>query len=287
MRQPRRAARTGAPATAASRVVNIPANRGIDHARSTASPTRTAGSSATFRSADISEYVTRPECFVWVALSDPTEDEIDEMAEEFGLHPLAVEDAHKGHQRPKIEEYDDSLFVVLHTLEPASDDGRRDADRRRGRHLRRPQLHPVGAPPDAEGLRRRPRPLRARARAAAPRVGLRPLRADGHRRRPVFPDPRRHGVGAGADRGADLRAQRGPLEHRGALRVEAEADGAEARGRPADGGDRQALRRPRAADLRRHAGILPRRLRSPAPDPRDDRGHPRNARRPRSRSMSA
>ncbi len=40
-----------------------------------------------------------------------------EMAEEFGLHPLAVEDARKGHQRPKIEEYDDSLFVVLHTLE--------------------------------------------------------------------------------------------------------------------------------------------------------------------------
>jgi magnesium transporter len=71
--------------------------------------------------ADISEYLTRPECFVWVALFEPTVDEIAEMAEEFGLHPLAVEDARKGHQRPKIEEYDDSLFVVLHTLEPASD----------------------------------------------------------------------------------------------------------------------------------------------------------------------
>ena len=71
--------------------------------------------------ADISEYLTRPECFVWVALFEPTVDELDEMAKEFGLHPLAVEDARKGHQRPKIEEYDDSLFVVLHTLEPASD----------------------------------------------------------------------------------------------------------------------------------------------------------------------
>jgi magnesium transporter len=71
--------------------------------------------------AEISEYVTRPECFVWVALFEPTADEIDEMAREFDLHPLAVEDAHKGHQRPKIEEYDDSLFVVLHTLEPVSD----------------------------------------------------------------------------------------------------------------------------------------------------------------------
>jgi magnesium transporter len=72
--------------------------------------------------ADISEYVTRHECFVWVALFDPTPQEMDEMAEEFGLHPLAVEDARKGHQRPKIEEYEDSLFVVLHTIEASSDE---------------------------------------------------------------------------------------------------------------------------------------------------------------------
>jgi len=71
---------------------------------------------------DISDYVIRPECFVWVALQDPTSAEIDKMAEEFALHPLAVEDARKGHQRPKIEEYDDSLFVVLHTIESASDE---------------------------------------------------------------------------------------------------------------------------------------------------------------------
>jgi magnesium transporter len=71
---------------------------------------------------DISDYVTRPECFVWVALADPTHEEIDVMAEEFGLHPLAVEDARKGHQRPKIEEYEDSLFVVLHTIEPSPDE---------------------------------------------------------------------------------------------------------------------------------------------------------------------
>jgi magnesium transporter len=69
---------------------------------------------------DISDYVTRPECFVWVALLEPTVAEIDEMASEFELHPLAVEDARSGHQRPKIEEYDESLFVVLHTLEPVA-----------------------------------------------------------------------------------------------------------------------------------------------------------------------
>ena len=71
--------------------------------------------------AEISDYVTRPECFVWVALFEPTKDEIDEMATEFDLHPLAVEDARSGHQRPKIEEYDDQLFVVLQTLEPVSE----------------------------------------------------------------------------------------------------------------------------------------------------------------------
>jgi magnesium transporter len=68
---------------------------------------------------DISDYLAKPECFVWVALADPTREELDVMAEEFSLHPLAVEDARKGHQRPKIEEYEESLFVVLHTVEYA------------------------------------------------------------------------------------------------------------------------------------------------------------------------
>ena len=66
---------------------------------------------------DISEYVHRPECFIWVALFEPTHAELDEMAQEFGLHELAVEDARKGHQRPKIEEYGGSLFAVLHPAE--------------------------------------------------------------------------------------------------------------------------------------------------------------------------
>ncbi len=66
---------------------------------------------------DISEYVSQPECFVWVALRDATHEELIKMQEEFSLHPLAVEDAHHGHQRPKIEEYGDSLFVVMHLPE--------------------------------------------------------------------------------------------------------------------------------------------------------------------------
>ena len=67
---------------------------------------------------DISEYLKRPGCFVWVALKDPEPWELDEMRDEFGLHQLAVDDAHRGHQRPKVEEYGDSLFAVIHTVEP-------------------------------------------------------------------------------------------------------------------------------------------------------------------------
>ncbi|MEU3946931.1 magnesium and cobalt transport protein CorA [Streptomyces sp. NPDC029526] len=61
--------------------------------------------------------------FVWIGLHEPDADEFDLVAREFGLHPLAVEDALKAHQRPKLEVYDDSLFVVLKPVayEPESD----------------------------------------------------------------------------------------------------------------------------------------------------------------------
>jgi len=70
----------------------------------------------------ISDYLARPGCFVWVALRDASDAELEEMREEFDLHPLAVEDARHGHQRPKIEEYGDSLFVVLKTIEVAGEE---------------------------------------------------------------------------------------------------------------------------------------------------------------------
>jgi magnesium transporter len=49
----------------------------------------------------------------WIGLYRPTREEVEAVAEEFGLHPLAVEDALSGHQRAKLERYDDGLFVVL------------------------------------------------------------------------------------------------------------------------------------------------------------------------------
>jgi len=67
--------------------------------------------------AQISDYLERPDCFVWVALKDAQPPELAEMQAEFNLHPLAVEDALHGHQRPKLEEYGDSLFTVVQTVE--------------------------------------------------------------------------------------------------------------------------------------------------------------------------
>lgn len=72
----------------------------------------------------ISDYLERPNCFVWVALNDATPHELDQMKDEFDLHELAVEDARHGHQRPKIEEYGNSVFAVMHQLEEANDEYR-------------------------------------------------------------------------------------------------------------------------------------------------------------------
>ena len=122
------------------------------------------------------------DCFVWVALKDPEPAELATLQEEFGLHELAIEDAQKGHQRPKIDEYGSSLFIVLH-LDRAV---RRRPPDRRGRDLRRPAVHRVGAARRAARIRRRAPPLRAGAGAAAARARLRALRADGHRRRSLL-----------------------------------------------------------------------------------------------------
>ena len=60
--------------------------------------------------------VRRDGGFVWIGLHEPTEAEFSGIAAEFGLHPLAVEDAVQAHQRPKLERYDDSLFTVFKTI---------------------------------------------------------------------------------------------------------------------------------------------------------------------------
>jgi magnesium transporter len=71
---------------------------------------------------DISEVLKQPRRFVWVGLHEPDEEMLAEIQKEFSLHDLAVEDAARAHQRPKLERYGDSIFVVLRTahIDPAT-----------------------------------------------------------------------------------------------------------------------------------------------------------------------
>jgi magnesium transporter len=64
----------------------------------------------------ISEILVEPDSFVWLDAVDPDAGDLDLIKEEFGLHPLAIEDAVKAHQRPKIEAYDSYWFVVVHPV---------------------------------------------------------------------------------------------------------------------------------------------------------------------------
>ena len=57
-----------------------------------------------------------PHAFLWIGLKNPTDAEFDLVNDELKLHPLAVEDAVKGNQRPKVELYDNTIFVVMKTL---------------------------------------------------------------------------------------------------------------------------------------------------------------------------
>ena len=70
---------------------------------------------------DVSAACHRDNAFVWIGLYEPVEEEFESVQHEFELHELAVEDAIKAHQRPKLEVYGDSLFVVLKTAHYAPD----------------------------------------------------------------------------------------------------------------------------------------------------------------------
>ena len=73
----------------------------------------------------ISNFLDAPQpagAFVWVALFEPTTEVLENMQEEFNLHELAIEDTNRGSQRPKIEEYGPTLFLVLHTIEQHGDE---------------------------------------------------------------------------------------------------------------------------------------------------------------------
>ena len=72
--------------------------------------------------ADISEMAGRDGCLLWVDLVDPTDADLARVQEEFELHPLAIEDARKHQQRPKLEKYPSHAFVVAYSCELAEVD---------------------------------------------------------------------------------------------------------------------------------------------------------------------
>ncbi|MDR2688498.1 MAG: magnesium and cobalt transport protein CorA [Azoarcus sp.] len=88
--------------------------------------------------AHIGDYLNLPECFIWVALRDACADELAQMQAAFKLHELAVEDANHGHQRPKIEEYDNEIFAVMHLIEETQ---KNDPEGKNHASLRTGEMH--------------------------------------------------------------------------------------------------------------------------------------------------
>jgi magnesium transporter len=66
--------------------------------------------------ARVSDFLEETDALVWLDLADPTEAELSMLREEFDLHPLAIEDTLHRDQRPKLEEYEDHFFLVVHAL---------------------------------------------------------------------------------------------------------------------------------------------------------------------------
>jgi magnesium transporter len=72
---------------------------------------------------NISEVLKQPDRFVWIGLHAPGTEMLKRIQQEFGLHDLAIEDAHRAHQRPKVESYDETLFIVLRTAQMNAEHG--------------------------------------------------------------------------------------------------------------------------------------------------------------------
>jgi len=79
---------------------------------------------------EISHLCTKPPNIVWVDVADPTSEDFDELAKEFGFHPLSIEDCRNEHQRPKVEEFQGYYFIVLY-----------ESDLALGRHLELRELN--------------------------------------------------------------------------------------------------------------------------------------------------
>jgi magnesium transporter len=69
-----------------------------------------------FPAAEISDYLQQPDTVVWLDLCEPDQEDLALVSEEFGLHPLAVEDAVQQHERPKLDRYQDHYFLTAYAV---------------------------------------------------------------------------------------------------------------------------------------------------------------------------
>jgi magnesium transporter len=76
-----------------------------------------------FPLADVSEFLAEPDTVLWIDFCDPSIEDMHQLAEELGLHELAVEDAMGEHQRPKLDHYDTHLFLSTHAVRIDPDAG--------------------------------------------------------------------------------------------------------------------------------------------------------------------
>ena len=76
-----------------------------------------AGLAFDFPLADVSDHLARPDTIVWVDLREPSKQVLDQLADELGLHELAIEDALNAIHHPKIESYGDYLYLILHGID--------------------------------------------------------------------------------------------------------------------------------------------------------------------------
>src|SRR4030095_14425894 len=72
---------------------------------------------------DLDTVLKQQDCFLWVGLHEPSEALLRLVQQALGLHDLAIEDAHRAHQRPKLERYGNALFVVLRTAQMHEEQG--------------------------------------------------------------------------------------------------------------------------------------------------------------------
>ena len=147
---------------------------------------------------EASSWRSKPGHVVWIGLHEPDMAILTSVQRQFELHDLAIEDANHAHQRPKIEQYGDALFIVARTAQL----DRRQHRVRRNPSVRRRRISRFGPPRRLDVLYAGARTLRKLPAGAGPRRGLHPLRHPRFHRRQLLAGARDHPGGSRSDGGS-------------------------------------------------------------------------------------